>query len=256
MLKYIASDLDGTLLQKGARSLDPSLFDIILKLKEKGILFAAASGRPYTNLRRLFEPVKDDIAYVAENGSICMYKNEVIARGHIDRGLGLRIIEAGRHYENCYPLLSCEAECLTDASDETFLRHLREDLNYNLRTVPDLCAVKEPFLKLAMCDFSGPDAILKYFNERFSSEIKIVTSGNIWIDFIAPDANKGSSLEALLNHLHISPQDGIAFGDQYNDVEMLKLAGTGYAMATAAPGIADYADAVTESVIEVLTQLT
>lgn len=255
MLKYVASDLDGTLLLGGAQSLEPSFFDIILKLKEQGILFIAASGRPYSNLRRLFEPVKDDIAYVAENGSICIYKDEIIARGHIERDLGLRIIKAGRQYKNCYPLLSCEEECLTDASNEAYLRHLREDLNYNLRTVPDLCEVTEPFLKLAMCDFEGPDKILKYFSERFSSEIKVVTSGNIWIDFIAPDANKGSSLEALLRHLHISPQDGIAFGDQYNDVEMLELAGTGYAMATAAPGVSDYADAVTESVPEVLCRL-
>ena len=45
---------------------------------------------------------------------------------------------------------------------------------------------------------------------------------------------------------------GIAFGDQYNDVEMLEVAGTSYAMATAAPGIAYYADYVTRSVEEVV----
>ena len=53
MLKYVASDLDGTLLLGGAQSLEPSFFDIILKLKEQGILFIAASGRPYSNLRLL-----------------------------------------------------------------------------------------------------------------------------------------------------------------------------------------------------------
>lgn len=255
MIKYIASDLDGTLLQKGSQTLDPVVFDLIAELKEKGILFVAASGRPYHNLRLLFEPVKDDIAYVAENGSMCVYRGEVIARGLIERSLGLRIIEAGRNYEGCHPLLSCENQIFTDSTDDTYINHIQNILRYNLKVVPDLCEVKEPFLKLAMCDFKGTDQIGAYFKGLFSPEIKIVTSGNIWIDFIAPDANKGSSLEALLKHLSISPKDGIAFGDQYNDVEMLELAGTSYAMSNAAPGISYYADYVTASVTDVLEDL-
>ena len=252
MIKYIASDLDGTLLQGGAQMPDPAIFDLILELKKKGILFVAASGRPYKNLRLLFETVKDDIAYVAENGSLCVYKDEVIAKGHIERELGLSIIDAGKKYEGCRPLLSCETDIFTDSTDEAYIKHVREVLHYDLKTVPDLLEIQDPFLKLAMCDFKGTDAIGEYFKKLFSSEIKIVTSGNIWIDFIAPDANKGSSLEALLKRLHISPEDGIAFGDQYNDVEMLELAGTSYAMSNAAPGIAYYADYVTASVPEVL----
>ena len=37
MIKLIASDLDGTLLQNNAQELNPEMFDIIWKLKEKGI---------------------------------------------------------------------------------------------------------------------------------------------------------------------------------------------------------------------------
>ena len=118
--------------------------------------------------------------------------------------------------------------------------------------IPDLYKVQEPFLKLAMCDFSGTDMVMKYFKDRFASEINIVTSGNIWVDFIAPNANKGTALEGLLRHLGLSAKNGIAFGDQYNDVEMLEIAGTSYAMANAAPGIAYYADYVTRSVEEVV----
>lgn len=72
MVKLIASDLDGTLLQNGARDVNPIVFDQIRTLKEHGIMFAAASGRQYLNLRRLFTPVQDDIAYIAENGSLCI----------------------------------------------------------------------------------------------------------------------------------------------------------------------------------------
>lgn len=255
MIQYIASDLDGTLLQGNASTIDPAIFDLILKLKEKGILFIAASGRQYNSIRWLFEPICDDIAYVTENGSLCIYKGEVISRGHIDRDLGLRIIDAGRKYGRCHPLVSCESRAYTDSKDEKFARQMNELFHNDIAFVPDLCDVQEPFLKLAMCDFCGTDAIMHYFKEQFSSEIKIVTSGNIWVDFIAPDANKGSALAGLLKHLGLSPENGIAFGDQYNDVEMLEIAGTSYAMATAAPGISYYADYVTRSVAEVLEDL-
>ncbi len=255
MIKYIASDLDGTLLQNDAQSLDPEIFDLILELKEKGILFIAASGRRYKNLRLLFEPVKDDIAYVAENGSLCVYKDEIISRGLIERELALRIIDAGRKYGTCHPLVSCESCCYTDSKSEYFINHMQNIIRCDLEPVPDVYDIHEPFIKLAMCDFKGTDQLLSYFRHLFSSEIEIVTSGNIWVDFIAPNADKGSTLARFLKHLGISPRDGIAFGDQYNDVEMLETAGTSYAMSNAAPGVAYYADYVTDSVPEVLKDI-
>ena len=67
MIKLIASDLDGTLLQNGSTEVPREIFELIIKLKEKGIIFAAASGRQYYSLRNLFGPVRDDIAYICEN---------------------------------------------------------------------------------------------------------------------------------------------------------------------------------------------
>ena len=47
MIKYIASDLDGTLLHNGAQQLPEEIFDLIRALKSRGIHFIAASGRQY-----------------------------------------------------------------------------------------------------------------------------------------------------------------------------------------------------------------
>ena len=47
MIKLIASDIDGTLVHDGTHELNPELCDVILQLKEKGIQFAAASGRQW-----------------------------------------------------------------------------------------------------------------------------------------------------------------------------------------------------------------
>ena len=39
MIKLIASDLDGTLLKEGTMDINPEIYDIIRKLKAKGIIF-------------------------------------------------------------------------------------------------------------------------------------------------------------------------------------------------------------------------
>ena len=255
MIKLIASDLDGTLLQNGAQVLDPAVFDRIRTLKENGILFAAASGRQYPNLRRLFAPVKDEISYIAENGSLCICGGEVLSRGLISRDLGKRIVDAIHNLGGCDWIISGEKVCYTDSHNKEFMDYMLHVIKNDMKVVDSIDDIKEPFLKIAVCDFKGTKDCLGYFQKLFSHEIKVVTSGNIWIDFIAPGANKGTALQTLLSHLHIDPKDCVAFGDQYNDVEMLQLAGTSYAMATAAPGISFYSTYVTDSVTDVLDDI-
>ena len=96
MIQYIASDVDGTLLHGHATTLNPELFDIIRQLKEHGIHFIAASGRQYKNLQRLFAPVKDDISYVAENGSMCVHDGKIVSLGHIDTDLMFKMCVISR----------------------------------------------------------------------------------------------------------------------------------------------------------------
>ena len=231
MIKLIASDLDGTLLRNGAQEINPEIFDLILRLKEKDIHFAAASGRQLYSQRCLFAPV-------------CICQGKVISKGIIERSLGLQIIKASREFGSCHTLLSCESRCYTDSDSQEFIRHMRDELHNDIHYCPDLTSITEPFLKLAACDFHGTTYLLPYFKEKFGAQIDVVTSGNLWVDFIAPGANNG-----------IRPEECIAFGDQYNDIEMLQFAGCGYAMKDCAPGVERYADASTDSVEEVLQKL-
>lgn len=69
MIKLIASDVDGTLIQDSTPDLYREMVETIYKLKKKGILFCAASGRQYFSLRNVFRDVADEIAYIAENGA-------------------------------------------------------------------------------------------------------------------------------------------------------------------------------------------
>ena len=256
MIKLIASDLDGTLLQNGAHDVNPIVFDQIRILKEHGVLFVAASGRQYVNLRRLFEPVKDDIAYIAENGSLCIYNGQTLSKGIIEQNLAYRILDEVAKYPQYNCIISGERVCYSTSKNPEFQHHMVHVLQNNMAFIDDPKEeIQEPILKIAICDYNGTDACEKHLKDMFSSEIKVVTSGNLWVDFICPTANKGSALCDLIQHLHINAEDCVAFGDQYNDVEMLQTVGTSYAMAGAAPGIDAYATHVADSVEEELQKI-
>ena len=200
-------------------------------------MFAAASGRQYLNLRRLFTPVQDDIAYIAENGSLCIYNEETISKGIIEQDLAYRILDEVAKYPQYNCIISGERVCYSTSKNQEFYNHMVNVIQNNMKFIDDpKTEIPEPILKIAVCDYSG-------------------TSGNLWVDFICPTANKGSALKDLIDHLHIAAKDCVVFGDQYNDVEMLQTAGTSYAMANAAPGIDKYATNVTDSVEKILQQI-
>ena len=93
MVKFVASDLDGTLLLNGAQSVDESTIQYINKLVDKGVIFAPASGRQITSLKRLFGAVSDKLAYIAENGALVEYKGETIGKTAMDRKLDEDILK-------------------------------------------------------------------------------------------------------------------------------------------------------------------
>ena len=85
MIKLIVSDIDGTLVPDGTDQIDPEMFTLIKRMKEYGIKFAGASGRQYVSMRKLFAPVRDDIYYITDNGSILRDKNKVYSMNVIER---------------------------------------------------------------------------------------------------------------------------------------------------------------------------
>lgn len=259
MIKLIASDLDGTLLQNGAQELTPRAIDLVRRLTQKGIYFVAASGRQYANERRLFSPVRDDISYIAENGSVCIHKGSVISRGVIEDDLAFRILNELKQQKDFEIVVSREDTCLIEDNDPSFVDLIVNVMKNTTEIVEDITKIHGPILKIAVASIAEGahvvDKYLKYLQDKFGSEIKIVTSGNIWIDFIAPGANKGTALSEMMKVLDVKPEECIAFGDQYNDVEMLELVGTSYAMSNAAPGISIHADYITDSVEDVLEDI-
>ena len=242
MIKLIASDLDGTLLQNGAQELTPRAVKLIHEITQKGIHFVAASGRQYDNERRVFHEI---------------HQGKVISRGVIPDDLVRRILGEIKKCPGFEIVVSKEDACYIENNDKEFVNHIVNVMHNTTKIIDDVRNVEGPVLKIAIANMASHDlaGYLNHLQEIFASEIKVVTSGHVWIDFIVPDCNKGTALMQLMELFSVKPEECIAFGDQYNDVEMLEAAGKSYAMSNAAPGIAEYADYVTDSVEDVLEEI-
>ena len=75
----------------------------------------------------------------------------------------------------------------------------------------------------------------------------VYRSAPFFVELVPKGIDKAQSLLRLLAKLNLTPQDMIAFGDGYNDLSMLRLAGMGVAMSNAAPEVRSEANYVTLS---------
>ena len=71
-----------------------------------------------------------------------------------------------------------------------------------------------------------------------------------WLDLAPEGVSKATGLAKVAERLGVAREDVLAIGDGNNDVEMLRWAGRGVAMANGAPEALEAADAVTASIEE------
>ena len=253
-LKLIACDLDGTLLLNGAQSLQNDTCDLIRKLHEKGILFCAASGRQYTNLRRLFEPVKDGIAYLCENGSLSFYKGKRIHKVCMDREAGAELIRGILASPGAEVLLSGEMCCYVQPKDMAYYDHIQNVVKNDTVIVPDILAVKEEYLKISIYEKGGLHDEA-YWQARYGDRFTVVTGGGEWLDIMPKDVNKATGLRHILDELDILPEECMAIGDNDNDREMLEMAGFPAAVRSAKPYIRKLARFETDTVEDLFRRI-
>ncbi len=124
-IKFIASDMDGTLLDQYGR-LDPEFFDLFLQLEEKGILFSAASGRQYYSLRDTFAPIQDRILYVAENGTLVIHKDKELYSCTIPKAEVAEIVKAARCIEGAHIVLCGKRSAYIEVQDQKTLEEFQK----------------------------------------------------------------------------------------------------------------------------------
>lgn len=239
MIKLIACDMDGTLLDSRKR-LPKALPDVLQKLKEKGVTFCVASGRQYASLRRDFEAFADDILFLCENGALVMQHDARVLIDPVDPSFITQIVTAARALEGVYPVV-CRADValIEKTASPEFIRNTK--MYYpSVEVVDDLTALGRltDVCKVAFYDEGDAQTHeLPELQKRLEGPLAVILSGEHWVDVMKPGVNKGCAMRGIQQKLGLLPEECMAFGDYLNDCELLEAVGESYAMANAHPAL-------------------
>jgi len=237
MIRLVATDIDGTLVEEGKNNINTELHDIVCELKKKGIVFAAASGRQYFNVRRLFEPVDHDMIFIAENGAYVVCRDVEIDVVAIERELVAGLVEDMRKLENCR-FVACAKDALyVESKDEEFIDLLVNGYKYIVETVDDVLTVESSIIKLSIFKKDDIDSVAEEISPKWNDKLKVVVSGQDWMDFMELSVDKGAAIEKIQRTLGIAMEETMVFGDNLNDIGMFARAGESFAVGNARPEV-------------------
>ncbi|MGW5169944.1 Cof-type HAD-IIB family hydrolase [Streptomyces nodosus] len=238
-IRLVVTDMDGTLLDAAGRVPD-GLWPLLAELRRRGVLFSPASGRQYATLARQFAAAADGMVFVAENGTYVVRDGRELSSDPLDPAVAARIVATTRGLVadgvDVGAVLCGKRSAYVERTDDAFVAEASKYYAL-LRTVEDLTAVEDEFLKVALYDFGPVDRTTAPALEPFTSTHQVVVSGAHWVDIMNPTANKGAAVRRLQHDLGITPAQTLVFGDYLNDLEMLDTADWSFAMANAHPDV-------------------
>jgi Cof subfamily protein (haloacid dehalogenase superfamily) len=239
MIQLVITDLDGTLLND-QKELPEEFGKTEQELRKNGVLFAVASGRPYISMSRIMHQFSDHILFIAENGGLIRYRNKVIKSSPMTPASVQKLIVIARQLSNCHILLCGENTMWYESRNSKFIE---ESVKYydHMTYMEDLMLLNEPVIKFTICDLENAETNSYVKMQHLGDEFSMAVSGLRWLDITAKEVNKGEALKFMLEFLGIPAENTLAFGDYFNDKEMLQVAGHSYLMKNAHPGMISYA---------------
>lgn len=248
MIRLIVTDIDGTLVKDGSRTLPAELVDTIGALMDRGVHFVAASGRSQISTQRLFDPLKERICYATCNGALMGRYQELLFAESLERKLLNEILADVRSVKGTVPFLTGAGIMYADSDEEEVIRWLREGYQEDIVQVEDMSLVPDEFVKLSVYDkkHRSGETFLS-FCEKWKGVVSLSTAGAMWLDIYKLGVNKGTALRWFQKFFGVTGEETLALGDQQNDVEMLKAARHSYAVGNAIPEAKRAARYVTES---------
>lgn len=239
--KLIAVDMDGTFLNARMDYNRPLFRQLYAKMKECGIRFVVASGNQYHQLRSFFEDYADELIYVAENGALIVDNQEKIFATHFPKDATDKILNYLKGNPELWPVACTEDWAYVPNHDGFY--QLMSKYYHHLKKIDDFTQIQEPLIKVNI-NFpeDRTEQMVKEMNDLLEGRITAVSSGHGTLDLIVTGFNKAHGLKILCDRYGIDPKDILAFGDGGNDIEMLRFAGTSFAMANAPQKVKDAAD--------------
>jgi len=288
MISIIASDMDGTLLNNEMTVSDFNA-QAILKAQQQGVHFIISTGRRYSEAQPLIAAQGITAPLITLNGAevydasgkmldmvpITKTVSRAIFHTLTARGYYFEVVgNDGVYSNNKVKRIEQIAYLLTNLNPDTSFKIAISlasarlelmDINYVDNYDDLLNNPKKHIMKIIAFSQQGPKELEPLSNDLLAkhSSIKITSSAQSNIEINNANAQKGIAVERYANMLHTPMSDVMAIGDNNNDVSMLKLAGTSYAMGNASVEVKQLAnhladtnvnDGVGKAILEVLAQ--
>ena len=236
-IRLIACDMDGTLLDDD-NAIHGDFWPLISQLHDRGIIFCPASGRQYASLFEHFEPIADELIFIAENGSYVIRKGMELSSDCLNQSAAQEMIQAYRNLKqkeaDVGAVLCGKRAAYIEGGDTDFFAEVGKYYR-RLEMVNDLMAVQDDILKVAIFTPNSSERVSYPAFEHFLNTHQVVVSGEHWLDVMSSQASKGSGIRHIQEMLHITRDQTMVFGDFLNDLEMMDEATYSFAMANAHP---------------------
>jgi Cof subfamily protein (haloacid dehalogenase superfamily) len=250
--KLICSDIDGTLLNKD-RQLSESTIEEVQRISP--IPFILISSRMPKAMRHLQEVLGNkETPLIAYNGGLVLSNDTVLESTFIDNDTLETII------------LKCKNTSIHLSlyhADEWYVPALDFWANREINNTKVTPVVKSNELVLKtwieekkgahkiMCmgDENEIDMLYKSLEKECSDDIMLYRSKSTYIEISHKSISKKTAIGTLIKNCYpdISMENVMAFGDNFNDIEMLKAVGMGVAVANANDAVMQVAKKFTDT---------
>lgn len=251
MIKLAAFDIDGTLFDEAKKEFPPSAIQALGLLPKKQILVVAATGRPPASAAELHKVGIFPDYFVCSNGHLILDRERTILREEgFPRQLAQEIWDycearsiglLWKYPERTYVYRECGEFEKIFSKNQKLPPQEKPQVVYGDRTIH---LTRAPNGGCLACGLEE----LERFNAAFSGRCRAVDINGRSSDLMLWGVNKQTGLARLLERLGIAPQDCIAFGDNQNDLELLRFVGLGVAMGNGSPVLKAQSDYVTTAV--------
>ena len=227
-IQIIVTDLDNTLLRRD-KTISDYTVSVFARLRERGIRTAFATSRSMSTSARFRERIAPDIC-ITSCGAIATIEGRTLFKAAMDSGTATSIIR------------DCKAsggvlEITADIEEYYFCSKPVDPtwegwIDYSKAIITDFSEPLPDVLKITL-NAVNPENIYGIV-ARYPCVDILHFSGEDWYQIKSCGASKEQALTTVCQDLKVSLSDVVAFGDDYNDVELLRLVHNNGGVAVAA----------------------
>ena len=270
MIKLIATDMDGTLLN-AAHEISQENQEAIKFAQEHGITVVIATGRAFYEANTPVAETDLKVPYICLNGAEVRDETfNIMSTSHLNHSLVSKITSTlkekdiyyqvytnrGIYTENPQRDLEIYIDIAERAGQKADVEKIENSIqkridNGTLKIVDNYDKIEDIPGELIMkilafdSDLEKIDLVGQELAQSPNLAVSSSSRGNLEITH--SDAQKGIALSTIAKQLGIDLKDIMALGDNLNDVSMLERVGYSVAMDNAAPEVKTVAKYVTDS---------